>query len=91
MKNLSTTRWSCNHEAVKALAHGYHQIKEALTEINTDEEQKDIKKNEASGLIQNMARLETAIYIEFWHNILERDSMQPANICKVLRWFPVLI
>jgi hypothetical protein len=49
LKILSTTCWSCNYEAVKALAH---QINEALTEINIDEEQKNIVKNKASGLIR---------------------------------------
>lgn len=64
MISLSTTRLSCNYEAVVALALSYHQIKEALTEINTDEEQKDNVKNEASRFLISMARLETAIYTE---------------------------
>lgn len=84
MNNLSKTCWSCNPEAVKALAHGYHQIHEVLSEINNDEDQIAIVRNEALGLLRNMAHLEITITrisgMRFLANL-----MQLAHTCKVLR------
>ncbi|CAH0563071.1 unnamed protein product [Brassicogethes aeneus] len=71
LKNLSDTRWSCRADAVKALVHGYKSILNALTEICNDAGQKDIVKCQARSLYQNMSRLETSIYTQFWHEILE--------------------
>ncbi|CAH0554110.1 unnamed protein product [Brassicogethes aeneus] len=42
LKRLSDTRWSCRAEATKAIADGYSEIKEALTSISCDKEQKEI-------------------------------------------------
>ncbi|XP_051165718.1 uncharacterized protein LOC127284365 [Leptopilina boulardi] len=72
LKKLSDTRWSYRADATKALVHGYKPIQDALDEIYNDVEQKSIVRNEAFGLLQKMAKLETAIYTKFWHDMLER-------------------
>ncbi|XP_043483555.1 uncharacterized protein LOC122512016 [Leptopilina heterotoma] len=72
LKKLSDTRWSCRADATKALAYGYKPIQDSLAQIYDDVEQKSIVRNEALGLLQKMSKLETTIYIKFWHDILER-------------------
>lgn len=71
-KSLSETRWSCRADAVKAIVNGYGNIKEGLEEIANNEEQKDIVKNEAGGLLRKMCSLEITIYAIFWNDLLER-------------------
>lgn len=72
LKKLSDTRWSCRADASKAVKIGYVPITEALISIQDNVEQKDVVRNQARGLLEKMSRLETAIYIVFWHEILER-------------------
>ena len=71
-KRLSETRWSCRADATKAIVHGYSEIREALYDILTDEENKAVVQNEASNLYEKMGKLETAVYVSFWNGILER-------------------
>lgn len=72
LKKLSDTRWSCRAEATKAIVDGYSEIKEALTSISSDEEQKSLVINEATHLLEKMCSLETALFAIFWNDILER-------------------
>jgi hypothetical protein len=72
LKKLSDTRWSCRADATKALIHNYASILEVLNSIMDDTEEKDVVKSQARGLAETMSRLETAIFTEFWHKILER-------------------
>lgn len=72
LKKLSDTRWSCRAEATKALVDGYNEIKDALTSIFRNKEQKDIVRNEAISLLKKMNSLETALFAVFWNDVLER-------------------
>ncbi|XP_065662638.1 uncharacterized protein LOC136085275 [Hydra vulgaris] len=47
-KGLSDTRWSCRHDAVKALVVGYDKFKVALEKISINKEEKNIVRNAAS-------------------------------------------
>lgn len=49
-KRVSTTRWSCRADAVKALIQGYHPICEALAKIASDENELAKARYEANGL-----------------------------------------
>ena len=71
-KRVSTTRWSCRSEAVKALVQGYHPIREALAKITRDENEMSKARSEANGLHDRMCKLETGIYAVFWRDILDR-------------------
>lgn len=72
-KILSETRWSRRADATKAIVHGYEKIKKALADdVSHDREQEDVVKIEAASLLNKMARLEIALYAEFWNEILER-------------------
>ncbi|XP_066969168.1 52 kDa repressor of the inhibitor of the protein kinase-like [Macrobrachium rosenbergii] len=71
-KRLNETRWSCRADATKAIVHGYREMREALYDIMTDEENKAVARNEACNLYEKMGKLEIAIYATFWNDILER-------------------
>lgn len=72
LKKFSDTRWSCRAEATKAFVDGYSEIKDALTSISRNKEQKDIVRNEATSLSKKMSNLETALFALFWNDVLER-------------------
>ena len=71
-KGLSDTRWSCSHDAIKALVVGYDKFKVALRKISINKEEKDIVHNAAAGLHKEMCKIEIALYSLFWNEILER-------------------
>lgn len=56
-KGLSDTRWSCRHDAVKALVVGYDKFKVALAN-SINKEEKDIVRNAAAGLHKQMCKIE---------------------------------
>lgn len=64
-KRVSTTWWSFQADACKALVQNYAQIKSTLEEMSEGNVQ-------AQGLYNQMSKLETGIYAELWHTILER-------------------
>ena len=66
-KTVSTTRWSCRSDAVKALDQGYHQIREALVKIARQENERSKARFETNGLHDRMCKLETGIYAVLGH------------------------
>ncbi|XP_017467866.1 PREDICTED: uncharacterized protein LOC108360188 [Rhagoletis zephyria] len=72
VKRLSDTRWSSRADATKSVKVGFVPIRNALCSIRDDSEQKDVVRSQARGLAKTMESLETAIYVIFWHDILER-------------------
>ena len=71
-KQLSDTRWSAHADAVKALKSGYADIAGVLNDIADDVDQKGETCNTASGLYDQLCKLETGFFACFWHAILER-------------------
>ena len=69
-KRITTTRWSCRADAIKALLRGYTEIKNALFEISEDEEQHNKSRITALGLYNQMLTMETGLYTVFWVDIL---------------------
>lgn len=69
---MSNTRWSARADATKALVDGYDEICDALVELADDVEQKADAREEASGYVDNMNRLETGILAVLWYHILHR-------------------
>ncbi|XP_029671003.1 uncharacterized protein LOC115240168 [Formica exsecta] len=57
---------------MKVLVDGYSEIKDALTSISHNKEQKDIVRNEATSLLEKISSLETALFAVFWNDVLER-------------------
>ncbi|XP_037797211.1 uncharacterized protein LOC119592460 [Penaeus monodon] len=74
LKHVTTTRWSCKADATKALKNDYQQIKDVLTKITDDTEEKGCIRCEADGLLRQINQLETGIYIIFWNDILQRTD-----------------
>ena len=81
-KSLSETRWSARGDAVKALYSGYEENAKALEEITADPEQSAETRNEASGLLQRLERLETAILLELWNDILQQFQKTSCSLQK---------
>lgn len=81
-KSLSETRWSARGDAVKALSNGYEQNKNALEEIGADLEQSAETRNEVSGLLKRLEKLETAILLELWNDILQQFQKTSCSLQK---------
>jgi len=69
-KKLSETRWSCR--ATRALSCGFREIKQALSAVADDEEEKATVRSQADGLYDRMSTLELGLFTAFWNDILER-------------------
>ncbi|XP_065665548.1 zinc finger MYM-type protein 1-like [Hydra vulgaris] len=69
-KRISTTRWSCRSDSVKALIVGYHPFRNTLQNISENENKTPKARSEANGLHGKMCKLETGIYAAFWKDIL---------------------
>ncbi|XP_037047203.1 uncharacterized protein LOC119081987 [Bradysia coprophila] len=73
-KRLSDTRWSARDDACRALKTGYAAFPAALMEIFNNPDEKKISQVEAESLYKNFYKLETAILLEFWSNILHKAN-----------------
>uniref|UniRef100_A0A8C5PB73 Zinc finger MYM-type protein 1 n=1 Tax=Leptobrachium leishanense TaxID=445787 RepID=A0A8C5PB73_9ANUR len=71
-KSLSDTRWSCRADACQALVHGYESIRDIFLEVSANCEEKSECRNTAKGLLNQMSKLETGIFAEFWNTVLQR-------------------
>jgi hypothetical protein len=85
VKRLIDTRWSARRDAVHALFEGYNEVKEALSKLADDMEQSAETRLEASTHCKTMDKLETAILLAFWHDILNRfnevsKAMQKSDV-----------
>lgn len=72
VKSLSQTRWSAREDACSSLKTNWDDVIKALEELIKDNDQKPIVRCEAKGLLQKLNRLESAFFVNFWSDILER-------------------
>jgi hypothetical protein len=72
VKRYSDTRWSARHDAVKALTSGYEEHVALLKEFSDDPDYNPSTRAEATGLLNQLTKLETCILLSFWNNVLER-------------------
>jgi len=98
VKRLIDTRWSARRDAVHALFEGYNEVKEALNKLADDREQTTETRLEASTHCKTLDKLETAILLAFWHDILNRfnevsKAMQKSDVLlsTVVKLFQSLI
>ncbi|XP_045456064.1 zinc finger MYM-type protein 1-like [Melitaea cinxia] len=75
LKSLSQTRWSCHFDAVRALKSNYDGIMKILNSFGENDDEKVDFRKEARNLFNKLAKLETAILIVFWEEILERFNV----------------
>jgi hypothetical protein len=80
LKSLSKTRWSARDDACKSLNRDWGQIALALEFIKNDDTQKPITRNEASGYLQQLQRLETALLSIMWGQLLERINISSKTL-----------
>lgn len=66
-KKLSDIRQSCHADTAKALIKGYGDTMDILLDISEDNEEKADCCSTARGLHDQMTRLETEIFAEFWN------------------------
>ena len=71
-KQLSSTRWSCHANAIKALKMGFKNICTALEQIASNQEEKQITRQEARGIAKEFYMLEFGILTELWDTVLQR-------------------
>ncbi|GFW40574.1 zinc finger MYM-type protein 1 [Trichonephila clavipes] len=72
VKCLNQTRWSCHYDAVEALKDNYDNIMNIFKTFSDNENEKIGFRKEAVNLCNKLRKLETAILIIFWEEILER-------------------
>lgn len=72
LKTLSSTRWHCHSESVKALHLNYANIYTMLNSIAENEDEKGDARRLAAALAGKMCLLETAFMCVLWHKILQR-------------------
>lgn len=75
LKSLSQTRWSCHYDAVRALKNNYDDIMKIFKSFSENEDEKVDSRKEARNLFNKLAKLETAILIIFWEEVLERFNL----------------
>lgn len=72
IKSLSETRWYAREEACRCLCENWESVIEALQFYQNDPYEKPLVKNEAWGILNSLHRLETALMLVIWTDILER-------------------
>jgi hypothetical protein len=79
-KNPSQTRWSARADATASIVQSYEQFLKALKRLAEDSEQKWETRSVAKGLIQEMRKLETAILVVFWNDILRKFNLASKSL-----------
>ncbi|CAH0560643.1 unnamed protein product [Brassicogethes aeneus] len=69
---ICDTRWSARADAIKSIALGFSEIKDALVELNEDTNQKNSTRTEAGDLLNKMNTFEFALMTSIWKKILDR-------------------
>lgn len=72
VKDLSDTRWSARHDSCESLLLLWEPIIKALEKIEGDKTQKPINRCQATGILKELNRLETAFMTCFWEFLLHR-------------------
>lgn len=85
LKTLSSTRWHCHSESVKALALNYDNFYRALVETADSENESAESRVKANSLATALTLLETAVMCQIWNRILARfcassKLLQASNI-----------
>ncbi|XP_029341219.1 uncharacterized protein LOC115033197 [Acyrthosiphon pisum] len=78
---LSVTRWSARNDACQSLNKNWTAVKNALQELVDSDNEKPLTRSEASGLLRNMNKLETAFMTSLWCDILQAFN----NVSKKLQ------
>lgn len=71
-KRCNVTRWSSRYDSIKALKHGYDEIKNVLLTIGLSCNEKMPVRCQANGLAAKLSTLECAILVVLWHDVLQR-------------------
>jgi hypothetical protein len=72
LKTLSSTRWHCHAESVKALSQNYLNFYNALSVLADDDNEPAETRITATNLAASLQKLETAFLCELWFRILKK-------------------
>jgi len=81
LKGLSVTRWPARNDACQSLNKNWIAVTNALQELVDSDSEKSLIRSEASGLLRNMNKLETAFMTSLWCDILQKCN----NVSKKLQ------
>lgn len=84
-KRLNTTRWAARWHAVRALVLNYWSYHETFKKIANDPAENNVTRVAANGICKEFLKLETAILLCLWYDILQRfdkssKTLQSTNI-----------
>lgn len=82
-KRLNTTRWAARWHAVRALVLNYWSYHDAFRKIADNPEENNTTKAEASGICQEFSKLETALLLHLWYDILQRLNQSSETLQKI--------
>lgn len=71
-KRLNITRWAAKWHAVRALLLNYWSYHDAIKTIADDQHETNVTRAEASGICKEFFKLETAILLNLWYDVLKR-------------------
>lgn len=80
LKSLSSTRWHCQVEPVKALTLNYAKFYEAFLSLAESTDESADTRLTARGIAEQLLRLETAIMCELWNRILHRFQINSTQL-----------
>lgn len=72
LKRINLTRWSAREDACRSLRDSWHEVLKTLESIKDDCTEKPVTRNEATGILLNLEKLETAVMVVVWNVFLER-------------------
>ncbi|XP_049293555.1 zinc finger MYM-type protein 1-like [Anopheles funestus] len=89
LKRCSATRWSARADAVLAIKVGFKNIKEALSKICDDKDEKLATLDEANALLKQITKHETALMTAIWNPLLQRINATSKSLqtveCELLK------
>lgn len=71
-KRLNITRWAAKWHAVRALLLNYWSYYNAIKKISDDQNETNVTRAEANGICKTFFKLESAILLNLWYDILKR-------------------
>ena len=84
LKSLSLTRWSCRHDATKALWENYSPIMESMREISESENEKRDTRQEASRIIFEIGNhgndISFRILEHYFRNNTKKQCLSPEEL-----------
>lgn len=79
VKRVNLTRWSAREDACKSLRDSWHEVIKALEVIGNDCTEKPVTRNEATGILSLLNKLETALMVVVWNVFFGKNKQSKCS------------